>query len=85
MGHEQCFLACELDGLGQAVMNAVRGVQTESRMMMVADCASPGLNRSVAETQAGTSWCGTAILRKGCHQKHKGANASWWRPENPPP
>jgi len=35
MGHEQCLLACKLDGLGQAVVNAVRGVQTDPRMMMV--------------------------------------------------
>ncbi len=35
MGHEQCLLACQLDGLGQAVMNAVRRVQADSRMMMV--------------------------------------------------
>ena len=35
MGHEQCLLAGELDGLGQAVMNAVRRVQTDARMMMV--------------------------------------------------
>ncbi len=34
MGHEECLLACELDGLGQSVMNAVRGVQTDSRMMV---------------------------------------------------
>ena len=34
MGPEQCLLARELDGLGQAVMNAVRGVQTDSRMMV---------------------------------------------------
>ena len=27
MGHEQCLMACELDGLGEAVVNAVRGVE----------------------------------------------------------
>ena len=34
LGHEQCLLACQLDGLGQAVVNALRGVQTDSRMMV---------------------------------------------------
>ncbi len=34
MGHEQCLLTCALDGLGQAVMNAMRRVQTDSRMMV---------------------------------------------------
>lgn len=34
LDHEQCLLACKLDGRGQAVMNAVRGVQSDSRMMV---------------------------------------------------
>ena len=35
MGGEQSLMACELDGLGEAVMNAVRGVKADSRMMMM--------------------------------------------------
>jgi hypothetical protein len=35
MGHEQCVLTCELNGWGQAVVNAARGVQTDPRVMMV--------------------------------------------------
>ena len=47
MGPEQCLLARELDGLGQAVMNAVRGVQADSRMMV---CVVVPVEEGAAET-----------------------------------
>ena len=47
MGHEQCLLTCELDGLGQTVMNAVRGVQTDPRMMV---CVVVPIEEGPAET-----------------------------------
>ena len=47
LGHEQCLLACQLDGLGQAVVNAVRGVETDPRMMV---CVVVPIEEGAAET-----------------------------------
>jgi hypothetical protein len=47
LGPEQCLLAYKLDGLGQAVMNAVRGVQIDPRIMV---CVIVPVEERAAET-----------------------------------